>query len=98
MQGLSFRRDAVVPISIAVLTLAIPFIFRQRMEVQLSPLFSYLTLLCTVVTVLGLCPSITPLLVLFVLLAIESYVSVALDVEGEGDEDVSDDGGDDTDE
>ena len=98
MQGLSFRRDAVVPIPIAVLTLAISFIFRQRMEVQLSPLFSYLTLLCTVVPVLVLCPSIIPLLVLFVLLAIESYVSVALDVEGEGDEDVSDNSGDDTDE
>lgn len=66
-------------------------------QVGFYPVFCDVALLCPIVLLSVLCMPPIPWLLLLFLLSGEPYVGVALDIEGEGDEDIANDGGDDAD-
>lgn len=81
-----------------VLTVCRLSVLQWDVQVGFYPVFCNVALLgpIALLTIFGV-PCIPWLLLLF-LLSSESYVGVALDIEGEGDENVANDGGDDADE
>ena len=81
-----------------VLTICRRSALQGGVQIGFYPIFCDVTLLRSIAPVTIIQVSCVPWFLLFLLLSTEPYVGVALDVEGEGDENVADDGGDDPDE
>lgn len=81
-----------------VLTVCRLSILQRGVQVGFYPVLSDVALLRPIAPLSILCVPCTPWLFLLFLLSGEPYVGVALDVEGEGDEDVAYNGGNDADE
>lgn len=81
-----------------VLTICRLSVIQWGVQVGLYPVFCNAALLRPIVFLTILCVPCIPRLLLLLLLSSEPYVGVALDIEGEGDEDVANDGGNDADE
>ena len=80
------------------LTICRLFALQRGVQVGFYPVFCDTTLLRSIVLVAIIHVSRVPRFLLFLLLSGEPDVGIALDVEGEGDENVSNDGGDNADE
>ena len=83
---------------LGVLTIGRLIALQRGVQVGLYPVLCNTTLLRPIAPVTVVDVSCVPWFLLFLLLSGEPYVGVALDIEGEGDENVADYGGDNADE
>ena len=81
-----------------VLTIGRPFALQWGVQISFYPVLCDITLLRPVAPMTVIHVSCVPWSLLFLLLSSEMYVGIALDVEGKGDENVANDGGDDANE
>ena len=79
-----------------VLIIQRPSVLQRGIQVSFHPVLRDIALLCPVSLLTIYCMCCIPCLLLL-LLSSETEMGVTLNIEGEGDENVADDGGDDTD-
>ena len=98
MQRLVVRSWYMCVLLRRVLTVYWLSILKRGVQVGFHPILCDGFLLRPIAPLTVLSAPCIPWLPPLLLLSIEAYVSVTLDIEGEGDEDVANDGGDDADE
>lgn len=81
-----------------VLTICRPSALQRDVQIGFYPVLCDITLLRSIAPVTIIYVSCIPCFLLFLLLSSEVYVGIALDVEGKGDENVANNGGNDADE
>ena len=81
-----------------VLTIRRLSVLQWGVQISFNPVLCDITLLRPNAPVTVIFVSCVPWLLLLLLLSSEPYVGVALDIEGKGNENVANDGGDDADE
>lgn len=80
-----------------VLTICRRSPLQRGVQIGFYPVLCDITLLGSIAPVTIIYVPCVPWLLLFLLLSSEMYVGIALDVEGKGDENIANDGGDDAD-